>query len=136
MKQEIYIDHINLSVDSFAGSADWYKRVFGFEVVETGIYQGRPWGVLKSANALLCIYEEAKEKVPDDDIPSRYHRIYHFGLRIHNRLEWEETLQKEKIETHFESPIRYPFSTSWYVKDPSGHQIELSNWDNNEVRFP
>ncbi|MBK9974810.1 MAG: VOC family protein [Planctomycetes bacterium] len=37
-----HLDHINLSVASFAKTAQWYERVFGFYVVEQGLREGCP----------------------------------------------------------------------------------------------
>ncbi|MFI5403950.1 MAG: VOC family protein, partial [Planctomycetota bacterium] len=52
------LDHLNLTVRDFDETASWYGRVFGFEVVEKETdAQGRPWGVLRAGDALLCIYE-------------------------------------------------------------------------------
>ena len=31
-----HLDHLNLSVASFEKTSDWYQRVFGFAVVESG----------------------------------------------------------------------------------------------------
>ncbi|MCA8946658.1 MAG: VOC family protein, partial [Planctomycetes bacterium] len=51
------LDHLNLSVINFEQSAEWYKRVLGFEIVEQGIQDGQPWGVIKNGDAMLCIYQ-------------------------------------------------------------------------------
>ena len=137
MTNLVSIDHINLSVDNFSDSAKWYKDIFGFEVVEQGLYQGSPWGVLKAQDTMLCIYEEKNKQTTanDDSLLNQFHRIYHFGLRIKNKKDWELTLSIFNLKIYFQSPIQYPFSTSWYIKDPSGHQIEVSCWENNEVKF-
>jgi hypothetical protein len=84
---------------------------------------------------MLCIYESPDRTSPDDDETERFHKIYHFGLRIHDRDAWEATLHERKLRTHYGSPMRYPHSTSWYVTDPTGHMIEVALWDNEEVRF-
>ncbi len=51
------------------------------------------------------------------------HRIYHFGLRIHEREKWERTLNEANLPTCFGSPRKYPHSISWYITDPTGHII-------------
>ena len=45
---KIQLDHLNLSVDNFALTAQWYEQVFGFEVVEEGLQDGQLWGVLRA----------------------------------------------------------------------------------------
>lgn len=131
------LDHLNLSVQNFEDSAEWYRKVFGFEIVERGIYGGHPWGVLRAGDSMLCAYESPDLILPQDGNPEhkRLHRIYHFGLRIADRKHWEETLKLHNIRTYFASPVAYPHSQSWYVKDPTGYTIEVALWSDGEVRF-
>ena len=123
------VDHLNLSVRSFGESAEWYGRVFGFEVVEEGLYNGAPWGVLRSEDAMLCIYEH-----PDYGEVSRSgtggrHGINHFGLRITDRKAWEETVEREKIPVLYDGEVHWPHSSSWYITDPTGYEIEVALWE-------
>jgi len=84
---------------------------------------------------MLCIYESPGRTLLEDEGESgAYHQIYHFGLRIRDRKAWEQTVSREKLETYYGSPVRYPHSHSWYVTDPTGHMIEVALWD-AEVRF-
>jgi catechol 2,3-dioxygenase-like lactoylglutathione lyase family enzyme len=133
----VSIDHINLSVKNFQESVKWYKDVFSFEIVEQGLYKGLPWGVLRSQDTMLCIYEEKDKRfaADDDSILNLFYRFYHFGLRIKNKDDWELKVSTLKLKTYYKSPIKYTYSTSWYVHDPSGHEIEVSCWMNNEVKF-
>jgi len=130
------LDHVNLSVASFAESAAWYRRVFGFQVVEQGVIENRPWGVLRSGDALLCIYERPDLKFVGYRVQQGrgMHAFAHFGLRITDRKAWEETIAREKVACVY-SDFRYPHSTSWYVVDPTGWEIEVALWDNDAVQF-
>jgi len=130
------LDHVNLSVASFAESAAWYRRVFGFQVVEQGVIENRPWGVLRSGDALLCIYERPDLKFAGYRVQQGrgMHALAHFGLRITDRKAWEETIAREKVSCVY-SDFRYPHSTSWYVVDPTGWEIEVALWDNDAVQF-
>ena len=131
------LDHLNLSVKSFAESADWYGRVLGFEVVEKGTYRGYPWGVLKSGEAMLCAYEDpTREALDGDELRARrLHGVNHFAVRITDREEWERVVQREKVPVEFGGAYSWPNSTSWYIADPSGYAIEVVLWNNDEVRF-
>lgn len=132
-----HLDHLNLSVRSFDESAGWYRRVFGFEVVEKGEIEGRPWGVLKAGDAMLCIYEHP-DRVHLDGAGLRERKLHgfdHFGLRITDRESWLATLEREGLELLYGSPIRWPHSTSWYVADPTGHEIEVVSWNDDRVAF-
>jgi lactoylglutathione lyase len=132
------LDHLNLTVRNLDETVGWYKEVFGFEIVESGLTEDkRPWGILRNGNSMLCVYENQKLKhIPEnDDFPGDFHRIFHFGLRITDREKWERVLVLKKIRPEYGGAVSYPHSTSWYVKDPSGHTIEVVLWNDDEVKF-
>lgn len=128
------LDHINLTVGDLKESLEFYKNIFGFEKVEGGVRAGIPWAIARSGNALLCMYERTELAAPEDS-PQMNHRINHFGLRISDRDIFESALSKHKIEVEYGGAIRYPFSLSWYICDPTGHEIEVALWDNDEIKF-
>ena len=135
-KNTVALDHLNFTVQNFEDTICWYREVFGFEIVEAGTTEDlRPWGVLKCGHSMLCISEDQTRIFPSDKTNAHetLHRIYHFGLRIINRAAWEETLMKRQLPTYYGTSTRYPHSTSWYVKDPTGYMIEVVHWDNEEV---
>jgi len=131
------LDHLNLSVKDFAETADWYGRVFGFEVVEQGTYQGQPWGVLKGGDAMLCVYQHPELREPDPDAIEQagFHRVAHFGLRITDREAWEQTVKRERIPVHYGGVYEWPHSDSWYISDPTGYTIEVALWHDDRVQF-
>lgn len=128
------LDHINLTVASFEQTARWYARVFGFQVVEKGVREGRPWGVLRGGEAMLCIYEHPELKFEDSEqLAARgLHGIAHLGFRITDRQAWLDTLKAEKLDHLY---WKYPHSESWYVTDPTGWEIEVALWDGDRVQF-
>ena len=130
------LDHLNLTVENFDATVAWYRRVFGFEVVERGAYDGQPWGVIRGGEAMLCIYQNPGAHVPGErDADTHHlHLVYHFGLRITDRAAWEATIRRENVAISMQ--YRYPHSQSWYVLDPSGYEIEVACWDNDTLHFP
>lgn len=132
-----HLDHLNLSVRSLRETAEWYDRVFGFQVVEEGIRDGRPWGVLRAGDAFLCVYEhpELDYVEPDEQRRRGQHALSHFALRITDGAAFEATVERERLATYWGSPVRYPHSTSWYVRDPTGYEIEVALWDGDQARF-
>lgn len=133
-----HLDHLNLTVRDFEETAAWYGRVFGFEVVEKETdAHGRPWGVLRSGDALLCIYEHPEFRFEDSDVRGerRAHGINHFGLRITDRAAWEKTMAREGIQPAYGGPVSWPHSTAWYIEDPTGYEIEVALWDDGAPRF-
>ena len=132
-----HIDHLNLSVVNFQQTADWYKRMFGFEIVEQGTQDGEPWGVIRSGDAMLCIYQHPdwrtydKEALGDDGTQ----RIAHFAFRLTDRAGWDAVLKRENPKLYYGGVNEYPHSTSWYVRDPSGYHIEVAIWNNDSISF-
>ena len=132
-----HLDHINMTVRDFDQTVDWYRRVFDFELVEEDTSDEVRWGVIRSGEALLCIYE-----APDREHLDRFelrdrglHGMAHFGLRITNEEAWLETVDQEKIEVLYGGEIAWPHSRSWYIKDPTGYEIEVALWDEDRIAF-
>lgn len=124
------IDHLNLTVADFDASADWYNRVLGFEIVEQGVQDGQPWGVIKNGDAMLCIYQRPGWKAYDkhEMRAGKRHNIAHFALRIDDRDEWEQVLQRENLTLYYGGETSWPYSTAWYIRDPNGYEIEIAHW--------
>jgi catechol 2,3-dioxygenase-like lactoylglutathione lyase family enzyme len=131
------LDHLNLSVINFDQTADWYRRMFGFEIVEQGIWKGQPWGVIRGGDAMLCIYQHPdwrpydKEAVGDQG----FQRIAHFALRITDRKHWEAVMKREKPKLYYGGEVGWAHSTAWYVRDPNGYEIEVALWENDTPTF-
>ncbi|MCH7762561.1 MAG: VOC family protein [Candidatus Marinimicrobia bacterium] len=131
------LDHLNLSVHNFKETVEWYQKVFDFMLVEKGVQDGNPWGVIQKGSALLCIYEHPDLVLLDrfESAEKSIHYLAHFGLRIDNLKEWEKTIERENIVVMYEGPIRWPKSLAWYIKDPTGWEIEVALWDDNKIKF-
>ena len=59
------LDHVNMTVRDFDETVDWYRRVFGFELVEDKVTDRVRWGVIRSGDAMLCIYEHPHRQYLD-----------------------------------------------------------------------
>lgn len=132
------IDHLNLTVKNLAESVRWYDDVFGFKVVETGTRTDTiPWAIVRSGDTMLCLYEHANRQAPPDwqDPEIAALRINHFGLRIQDKAAWEDIITRHRLEIRYGGKMRFPHSTSWYLLDPTGHEIEVTLWDGDEIRF-
>lgn len=130
------LDHLNLTVRDLPEALDWYRRVFGFEQVESGEGEIGRWAIVKSGDALLCLAEVAdKQSPPLWPELGTDHRMNHYGLRIRDRERWEATLARENVQVDYEGAVRWPHSWSWYVRDPSGIPIEVALWDEGAPQF-
>ena len=131
------LDHINLSVKNYQESLQWYQELFDFTEVEKGEYSGRVFGIIKSGAAMLCMYEDpSRDFMSADQLKKqKIHGINHFALRIIDHDEFENRIKQQDIKVKFGGAYRYPHSTSWYIADPTGYEIELVKWDADEIRF-
>ena len=133
--KSVKLDNLNLSVDSIKESEFFYKELFGLSRKEEGQRpDGRTWAILSNGEFSLCINED-KRRHPDEN--KNFHRLNHLSIRM-NKIDFEEFKEKKKrlkIPDSYPSPVHYPYSESWYISDPSGHEIEVVNW-NDKVKFP
>jgi catechol 2,3-dioxygenase-like lactoylglutathione lyase family enzyme len=131
-------DHLNLTVRDLAETAAWYGRIFRFAAVEEGVREGIRWMILRSSGghggAMLCLYERPGYEGADPELLGRrrLHGIRHFGLRIEDERGWRELLRREGLPYE---ETTWPHSTSWYVTDPTGYEIEVAHWKEGRVRF-
>ena len=132
-----HLDHLNMTVSNLSESIDWYRNVFGFEKVEHGVRNGTPWAIVKSGEALLCMYEDSSRQPPQQFLKrgGDTHTIYHFGLRITDRDAWLAKIEKYNLELEYGGEADYPHSKSWYVFDPTGYGIEVALWNDDTIAF-
>ncbi|MAF92282.1 MAG: VOC family protein [Bdellovibrionota bacterium] len=132
--ENIRIDHLNFSVNDFQESLEFYNKVFGFELVESGYGTNKAkWGILKSGECMLAISEQKKRVQYEGP---KYHKLNHMAFRLTDEELFAQKVKEYKLKTSYNSPVNYPFSNSWYVTDPSGNSIEVVFWQDDVVRFP
>ena len=131
------LDHLNFTVRDLKESIAWYRKVFGFELVERGNNGDSPYAIIKSGDTMLCLYETQERKFLDrfKMTDRNIHNINHFALRVDDKEEWERVVEENNIEVDFGGEYRYDNSSSWYINDPTGYQIEVVLWDDDEIRF-
>lgn len=133
----IKLDHINLTVENLNESIQWYRKVFGFELVESGTTElGVRWGIVAFNDSMICMTEFVGRSLADMAEEKSVHRIYHFGIRVTDIEKWQQTIQENKLKLYYGGQIEYPNSKSWYVHDPSGHEIEVSHTTQDRLQFP
>lgn len=122
------LDHLNLDVRGLAESERFYANIFGFRRVESGEHGGLPWVILRAGDAMLCLYENPA--LPADG------PLNHFALRLTDAEAFLAGLDAHGVPFDYGGgEVRWPHSRSWYVRDPSGHQIEAVAWNDDQVRF-
>jgi catechol-2,3-dioxygenase len=131
------LDHLNLTVKDLNETIAWYKAVFGFEVVEEDLRNGTRWAIIRGGEAMLCIYERPERDLPHlHQVPgSPQHTVSHWGFRITDLEAWLEAVREHNLELEYGGVVDYPYSQSWYVTDPTGYEIEVVYWKEDEIRF-
>ena len=118
-----HLDHVNFRVRDLEESIGFYGQLFGFVVKERGVRDEQLWAIAGLAGAAyLCLYLLPAEELSDQGL-----RINHFGFHVDGFDQLKEKLQAENVEIMYEGDvIDWEHSRSFYIKDPSGHEIELS----------
>ena len=129
------IDHINLTVENLEQSIEWYSNTFGFEMKEKGIgVRGQAWVIVGKDDSMIAM-NEYKLLSAETNLQSEFHKINHFGIRISKEKAWEKKINEYQIKVYYGGVVQHPFSKSWYIKDPSGHEIEVSFSENKVLQF-
>ena len=111
------IDHLNMEVINLNETQEFYNQLFGFTVLKEQPEENSQ--IIGNEKVKLCLYEI------DDFQGYTKKGFHHFGLHIEN---FEVVMQKcteMGIEIFYGGPIKWEKSTSIYIKDPNGYEIEL-----------
>jgi catechol 2,3-dioxygenase-like lactoylglutathione lyase family enzyme len=113
------IDHLNIEVADLDKTVAFYKALLGFEVLEE--LPADNGKIIGNDNAKLCIYEAAgfsgyKNKVG----------LHHIGFNIKNFDDVKTRCDELDIKILYGDVVRWPGSQSFYIKDPSGYELELT----------
>jgi len=114
------IDHVNMKVMNLEKSVDFYKNLFGFKIMkeENPNKIDAPSKIIGNESIKLCLYEDSQMS-PEGGIA-------HFGFHIRNFDEIMKKCEELNVEVLYDGPVEFEKSSSIYIKDPSGYDIELS----------
>jgi catechol 2,3-dioxygenase-like lactoylglutathione lyase family enzyme len=115
------MDHVNMSVQNLEKSVIFYKNLFGFEVRKEDNSPNKldvPSKIIGNDSIKLCLYENPQMS-PDGGIA-------HFGFYVKNFDQIMEKCKELNVKVLYDGPVEFEKSTSVYIKDPSGYDIELS----------
>ena len=115
------MDHVNMNVRDLAKTVEFYKNLFGFEIKKEDNSPNKmdvPSKIIGNDSIKLCLYEDP-QVTPTGGIA-------HFGFHVEN---FDDIMQKCKelgVEVLYDGPVDFEKSSSVYIKDPTGYDIELS----------
>ncbi len=111
------IDHLNLTVQDLATTIDFYRKVFGFEVLKwMPEYNG---AIIGNEAIKLCIYERKEFSRKEKG------GFNHFGINVKNFDVVEAHLKALGIPMPY-GVVQWEKSRSIYIEDPNGYEIEIS----------
>ena len=118
-------DHVALRVSDVDRSIAWYTDVLGLEREQVPAWGDYPV-VLKAGHASVALFQAPRPDLP----PPAEHslRVTHIAFRLGRREfdEAREELAAKGLDAEFQD---HEVCHSLYVRDPDGHQVELTTYD-------
>ena len=126
------IDHINMSVNNLEESILFYKKLFGFEIIEDSRSGAIPPNKFGAPYVIIgikqCVYLALHQGLQTGDGKHNGSPIRraHFGLHVE---DFDTVIAKLKSHSvsflYGETYLEGPHSRSVYILDPNQHEIEL-----------
>jgi catechol-2,3-dioxygenase len=113
----------SLYVESAARSAEFYRRVFGFEPLESGEPlndETRLCPMRAGDRSVLLLFK--KGATPDTDAAGAIHIA--FGIARSDLSKWEQWLAELGISIELRKTWQYG-AEALYFRDPDGHLLEV-----------
>jgi catechol 2,3-dioxygenase-like lactoylglutathione lyase family enzyme len=117
-----HIDHVGLNVTDLQRSADWYCRVFGFEIIHKWT---TTWMVGRALMRLGLFQRPGAKPVADlDNTIAMTHLAFQMGPQEFAAVQQELT----RLGVPFDPPEDTGIAYSVFVSDPDGHQVEVTTY--------
>jgi len=112
------IDHLNLNVKNLNKSVQFYKDLFGFEILKEQPEQNSK--IIGNDKIKLCLYED------EEFSGYRESGFNHFGFHVGNFGEVINKCRDFGVKINYGGTVEWEKSESVYIEDPDGYEIELS----------
>jgi len=112
------IDHLNMEVINLNETVEFYNKLFGFEVIKEQPEDNSK--IIGNDKVKLCLYET------EDFHGYTKKGFHHFGLHVENFEDVIHKCTEMGIEIYYGGPLKWEKSSSIYIKDPNGYEIELT----------
>lgn len=125
---DITFDHIHLRTPDPEGTAQWFERMLGAEVLRT-MQQGKPRIDLKLGGGRIFIAEvKASDRVNAPPV-TPYQGLDHFGLFVKDLDTVVADLRSKGVEFTQEPHVPRPGIKICFLRGPQGISIELLERD-------
>lgn len=116
------IDHVALTVDDLAVSAEWYQRVLGlkrrYEIWDPPIMLG-------AGTTAVALFPRRGVRTQTDAADVGFRHLAFRATRSNFELA-RSMLEREGVEYDFQD---HDIAHSIYFSDPDGNQIEITTYD-------
>jgi len=112
------IDHLNLDVKNLDQTVEFYNKLFGFTILKEQPEENSK--IIGNEHVKLCLYQRSEFNHFEKN------GFNHFGLHINNFEDIMRKCSELDIEVYYGGPIEWESSSSIYIKDPNGYEIELA----------
>jgi len=112
------IDHLNLDVKNLDQTVEFYNKLFGFNVLKEQPEENSK--IIGNEHVKLCLYQK------NEFDHFEKNGFNHFGLHIKNFEDVIKKCTEHDIEVYYGGTIEWERSSSIYIKDPNGYEIELA----------
>ncbi|HSH96417.1 MAG TPA: VOC family protein [Roseimicrobium sp.] len=116
------LDHVGINVTDLTRSAEWYRRVLGFEIV----HKWTTTWMVKRGNMRIGLFER-KEATPVENLDQRV-AITHFCFLTDAQGFIRTEVALRKLEVEVGPPEDSGIAWSLFFQDPDGHEIEITTY--------
>jgi len=112
------IDHVNMEVINLEESVKFNNNLFGLELLKEQLDDISK--IIGNEKVKLCLYETPGFQ------GCEVKGFHHFGFHIENSEEVVQKCTDMGVEIFYSGPIKWEKSSSIYIKDPNGYDIEIA----------
>jgi catechol 2,3-dioxygenase-like lactoylglutathione lyase family enzyme len=117
-------DHIHVFTDDPEGTAAWYERMLGAEVIRS-TQQGKPRIDLRLGGANIFVLDVSQDAKVAAAPEHRHHGLDHFGLQVEGIDAVCAELKAKGVEFTLEPTSIRPGIRIAFIAGPDGVSIEL-----------
>lgn len=127
-RNEVYLEHINVTVSNAEKTADLYCKLFGWKIRWKGasVFGGTTFHV-GGEESYIAIYENSNSEGSEENTYLRYNGLNHIGIVVDDLDKIEKTIIDFGYET--KSHGDYEPGRRFYFEDGNGIELEVISYE-------